>query len=122
MKKIIAMILALIVMHASAGTPPKEAYKLAKEGKAIMIDVREKQEIEEGMIDIAVWFPLSKITSSADWEKDFIKTTNGKAIFLYCRSGNRSEKVKTILKENGIESENIGGYEKLKLELPSRKP
>lgn len=82
----------------------------------IIIDVREKEEVDQGMIDQAKWFPLSRFSQDKNWKEDFLKLTKDKKILIYCRSGKRAEKVKDLLKENGIESKNIGGYEKLKKE------
>lgn len=104
------MLFSFIVLAAD----PKSAYEKVKEGKAVIIDVREADEIKEGMIDKALWFPLSKIKSDKNWKNDFEKMANGKEIFLYCRSGRRSEMAKESLSKNGIKSENIGGYEDLK--------
>lgn len=66
------------------------------------------------MIDKAVWFPLSKMKNDKNWKSEFEKMVKDKEIFLYCRSGRRSEIEKEILSKNGIKSENIGGYEDLK--------
>lgn len=103
-----------------AATTPEEAYSRAQAGKAVIVDVRETQEVEQGMIKDAKWFPMSKITTDKEWKKDFIELVDGKKIFLYCRTGNRSGKVQNILKENGIQSENLGGFETLKDQLPTK--
>lgn len=121
MKKILLLIITIFSFNVIAEISPKNAYSLAKEGKAVIIDVREADEIKGGMIDQAKWFPLSKISSDKNWKEDFKKITEGKQIFLYCRSGNRSGKVLEILKENNIKSENIGGFESLKHELPVKR-
>ena len=105
-----------------AKTDPRLAYALMEEGKAIIVDVREKSEIKSGMVKNAVWFPKSKMTSDPHWKEDFLKLTKGKKIFLYCRSGKRSEECQEILKENGIQSESIGGFKDLKTALPITKP
>lgn len=91
---------------------------MVQNGEAVIIDVREKDEVKSGRIKDAKWFALSKISNDKNWKNEFIKIVEGKKIFLYCRSGRRSEKVMTILKENGITSENIGGYEDLKKMIP----
>ncbi|MCM2349274.1 MAG: rhodanese-like domain-containing protein [Bacteriovoracaceae bacterium] len=121
MKKFLLLIMTIFSFRVLAETSPKNAYALAKEGKAVIIDVREADEVKGGMIDEAKWFPLSKISTNQNWKEDFKKVTEGKQIFLYCRSGNRSGKVMEILKENNIKSENIGGYETLKHELPIKR-
>lgn len=118
MKKIVALLLSFLTLNSIAGTDPKEAYELMKKNEAVIVDVREENEIKAGMIKDAKWFPLSKISEDKNWKEDFKKLTEDKKIFLYCRSGNRSGKVLNILKEIGIKSENLGGYETLKHELP----
>lgn len=120
MKKMIALFLSIFALNSIASTDPKTAYSMVQKNEAIIIDVREENELKTGMIKDAKWFPLSKVTNDDNWKEDFKKLTEGKKIFLHCRSGARSEKVMNILKQNGIESENLGGYETLKHELPVR--
>lgn len=121
MKKFFLSLLALFSTAAMAATSPKEAYSLVQAGKAIMVDVREESEIKDGMIDKAMWLPMSKINANNDWQKEFTQSAKDKKIFLYCRSGNRSGKFQTILQDKGIAAENIGGFETLKTELPTAK-
>lgn len=117
MKPLIILILSAFTISAFSATEPKVAYEMMKQGEAVIIDVREESEIKAGMLKDAKWFPLSKILNDKNWKEDFDKLTNGKKIFLHCRSGKRSGRVVDILKTKGLESENIGGYEKLKREL-----
>lgn len=118
MKKMIALLLSLLSLNIIAATDPKTAYSMVQKNEAVIVDVREEDEIRAGMIKDAKWFPLSKVMEDKNWKEDFMALTQGKKIFLHCRSGVRSEKVMNILKQNGIESENIGGYQTLKHELP----
>lgn len=122
MKKIIALFLSLLSLNSVAGIDPKMAYEQVKKGDAVLIDVREADEIKSGMIKDALWFPMSKITAGYDWKGEFQEMTKGKKIYLHCRSGARSEKVMNILKQNGIDSENLGGYITLKNVLPIGEP
>lgn len=117
MKKLIAVFLSLFSLNSMAGTDPKTAYSMVQKNEAVLIDVREEDEVKAGMIKDAKWFPMSKINNDKNWKEDFVKLAAGKKIFLHCRSGNRSGKVMDILKQNSIDSENLGGYEKLKQEL-----
>ncbi|MEA9355351.1 rhodanese-like domain-containing protein [Bacteriovorax sp. PP10] len=121
MKKTLLLILSIVSITTLSATEPAAAYKMLTEGKAVIVDVREEDEIKLGMIEKALWFPLSKVNNDKNWKEQFQKLTQGKQIFLYCRSGNRSEKVKNILKANSIESENIGGFESLKKQLPTQR-
>lgn len=122
MKILLSFFLVLFLGNVMAASDPQAAYKMVKEGSAVMVDVRERDEIKSGMIEEAVWFPKSKMSSDTDWKNDFLKLTKGKKIFLYCRTGRRSGESQELLKKNGIGSENIGGYEQLKTTLPTTIP
>lgn len=121
MKKLIALILSLFAFTSIAGVDPKDAYQQMLENKAVIIDVREKDELPPGMVKGAKWFPLSKFKDDEYWKEDFKKLADGKTIYLYCRSGRRSGMALDILKKNEISSQNLGGYEQLKTILPTTK-
>mgnify|MGYP006188627921 CR=1 FL=1 len=118
MNKLITLIMSLFTLTAISATDPKTAYSMVQDNKAVIIDVREEDEIKSGMIKDAIWFPMSKVLNDKDWKEDFNKIVDGKKIFLHCRTGRRSGKVMKVLKKNGIESENLGGYEDLRKILP----
>ncbi len=122
MRNFITLFFLLISAMSFAATNPQAAYAKMKEGKAVIVDVREKDEIQQGMIKDALWFPLSKIENNKNWKKDFMRLTKGKEIFLYCRSGRRTGKVMSILKTKKIDSQNLGGFETLQKELPTSRP
>lgn len=107
--------------HAEADA--KSSYQELLDGKAIIIDVREADEIKDGMIKGAIWIPLSKIQQSPESEIKKIKDlSQNKTLYLYCRSGNRSGKVKSILEEKNIKATNLGGFSALENEsLPTQK-
>jgi rhodanese-related sulfurtransferase len=108
MQKIILSILVLLSLNSGRA-------------EDVLIDVREKEELSEGMLPGAKSFPLSRIKNEKNWKQDFLKMTEGKDILLYCRSGRRSGMVQEILKQNNIASKNIGGYEELKDKFPVSK-
>lgn len=122
MKILLSFLMFFLLSYAISATDPSMVYSLVKEGKAVIVDVREKDEIKSGMIDKAIWFPKSKMTSDPNWKEDFLKLTKDKKVFLYCRSGKRAKDCQEILQKNGIEAENIGGYEQLKTVLPTTIP
>lgn len=122
MKLYLIFFLFLFSAFSIAATDPQKAYSLLKEGKAILVDVREKDELKSGMIDRAIWFPRSKLDSDPSWKEEFLKLAKDKKIFLYCRTGRRSTEFKNILQKDGIESESLGGFDQLKTILPSSPP
>ena len=98
------------------------AFGLVQKGEAVLIDLREEAEIKEGMIKGSLWFPMSKVETDKKWIENFRKIIQNKKVFLYCRSGNRSGKMKELLKNEGILAQNIGGIISLKDQLPVKKP
>lgn len=98
----------------SAEADAKKSYDDYLAGKAIIIDVREEQEVKEGMIKGAHWIPLSRIEKETKTEIIKIKElAKDKSIFLYCRSGRRSGMAKGYLEESGITAINLGGMSDL---------
>lgn len=66
-------------------------------GTAVLYDVRTSAEYSEGKFNSAVNYPLQDLQSG----KSPI-TTKDKKIYVYCRSGNRSEQAVKILKDSGF--------------------
>lgn len=94
---------------------PQEAQTLVKENKAIIVDVRESDEVKEGMVEGALWIPKSGFDSKDTKILDQIsKLDKSKEVLLYCRSGNRAGKVGAELQKQGFKVKNIGGFETLK--------
>lgn len=79
--------------------------------KVIVLDVREEQEISQGMVKGAKWVPTSKIAAQhEDWQQFLNQLDKNKEIYVYCRSGGRASKVVEILKSNGYKAKNMGGF------------
>jgi len=75
---------------------------------AIILDVRSKAEYDSGAIPGSKHIPLQQISSKIA----AIKKWN-KPVICCCASGMRSGSASAILKSNGIESMNGGGYQSL---------
>lgn len=120
MKTILTLLLFLSTATL-ASSDPKKAYAEARAGKAIIVDVREFEEIKDGLIDKAVWLPMSLISQKGQMLMDFKDIAQGKHVYLYCKSGKRALRCQDMLRELGIESESIGGYDFLKTVLPTKK-
>jgi rhodanese-related sulfurtransferase len=79
---------------------------------AVIIDVRSQSEFAGGHINGAKNIPLNEISSKI---KD-IKKLN-KPVITCCASGMRSSQATSILKQNGIETMNGGGWKSLESKL-----
>ena len=79
---------------------------LVSSNEIIVIDVRSDAEVKTGIIQDAIhieWTKIDKEITKIDISKDH-------AIYLYCRSGNRSGKAEDILKNIGyVNVINAGG-------------
>lgn len=79
---------------------------------AVIIDVRTYEEFAEGHIKDSKNIPLQLISSKIN----DIKKLN-KPVIACCRSGMRSGQATSILKQNGIECINGGGWNSLAQKL-----
>lgn len=104
---------------------PREAYGLLRNDFAILVDVREANEIASGMAEGAQWMPYtSKIeTNSPEWNAWIQALPKDKEIIFYCRSGRRSGLAAAeIMAAKGFRASNMGGFEDWeKAGLPVRK-
>jgi rhodanese-related sulfurtransferase len=79
---------------------PVEAKEIMDSEEAIVLDVRTKQEYDQGHIEGSVLLPVDEISAHAE---EVLKDKNAK-ILVYCRSGNRSATAAKTLIEMGYEN------------------
>ncbi|MFD1615528.1 rhodanese-like domain-containing protein [Gelatiniphilus marinus] len=96
------------------GNKKQEKIKDFKTRGAIIIDVRTQGEYNQGAIPGSKNIPLQSINSKINQIKK-----HNKPVITCCASGMRSGSAATILKSNGIEAINGGGWHSLykKLEV-----
>ena len=74
----------------------------------ILADVRTKEEFAEGHLEGAVSLPLDELERIVFDKVDDPRRT----LYLYCRTGNRAERAKAVLRGLGFaDTVNIGGIE-----------
>jgi rhodanese-related sulfurtransferase len=102
MKKIIVLLASLLGMSSVfADVPavsPQQAAQMQSEKKAVIIDVREKDEWNAGHIAGAIHIPLSEISNRV---AELTKYQN-QPVIMQCRSGARSAKAADILAKSGF--------------------
>jgi len=92
----------------------KEAYREMLAAKAVILDVREKNEVTQGMIKGAQWIALSDLNSHPEKTIRKLKALAQESkIYVYCRSGSRSAKFISQIKDQGLKGFNLGGYDSL---------
>lgn len=83
---------------------PNDLERLMQEDKnLIVIDVRENEEVEQGMIENAKHIPLQNIPYSKD------ELDKSKHYIFVCRSGGRSMKAALYMDEQGFKVSNMTG-------------
>lgn len=113
---LIALVLALVSKVAAQEdkhtTEPLAEIKAKVESKkAILVDVRERREWDQGHVKGAVFLPLSKLSV---WERDGIGETEkadlakslpkGSVIYCHCAAGSRSLPGAEALKKLGYDA------------------
>lgn len=102
----IFIIIAMMFLCASQAMA-KEKQELNLKNADLLIDVRTPEEFVRGHLDGAINIPYLKLSS------EILSVAKGKedVIYVYCRSGRRSEVAKGILTSIGYDNTtNIGGY------------
>ncbi len=91
---------------------PGEAFGMMRNRFAVVLDVRERAEMTDGMVAGALWIPFSKIESNhADWQEfKSSKLSADKTTVIYCGSGVRAKKVADLLNPEGFKTGVIGGF------------
>lgn len=99
----LALILPLAAEEMKHTTDPIAQVKTdVTAGKAVLVDVREQAEWDNGHLKAAQLVPLSLLSKDGA----VIPTTlpKDKPIYLHCRSGSRSLKAAEILKAKGYDA------------------
>lgn len=82
---------------------PQEVEKMIDDENIIIIDVREDEEVAQGIIEKAKHIPLGEIPEAvAELDKD-------KSYILVCRSGARSMNASKYMDEQGFKVSNMKG-------------
>ena len=114
------VLLAIVAPLASAEEPAHTKDTLdtvkanLKEGKAILVDVREQKEWDAGHIAGALLMPKSKLTVEKELDELIKKLDKNKIVYTHCRAGRRALACGEILKKQGFDVRALKpGYEEL---------
>ena len=81
----------------------QEARQMVQEGKAILIDVREEQELREtGTAEGAIWMPSSAIEDEPRWNAFKDSLPKDKLLILFCKLGGRAGRMTEFLCIDGF--------------------
>ena len=111
MKKIGVLVLLLVGTIALAADYTKDDVDVIKakvqKGEVVLIDVREKNEWDEGHVSGAKLLSLSKISKGATKAEIESVVGKDKVIYLHCKAGSRCMKAAEILEKQGFKVQAI---------------
>lgn len=100
-----AACIAVAAAPVQAAGHTKESLKTVKknvdEEKAVLVDVRDKSEWDDGHIKDAVLLPLRDLLDGVDAEKLAKKLPKGKIIYTHCVIGARALTAGHVLEKHG---------------------
>ena len=111
--------MALVGVAAEELTHTKDSLdtvkKNIKDGKAVLLDVREQKEWDEGHIAGAILIPKSKLDVEKEAAAEMAKKLDkSKIVYTHCRAGRRALACGEILKQQGFDVRPLkAGYEDL---------
>jgi len=110
--------------HATTPITAKEAAAKVQAGNAVLIDVREADEIKFGKATPAISLPLSDVQNHTALYKKVMDSLDPKQqVIVYCVSGARSNKVAIELEAKGFKTANLGSFKAWQdAGLPTTKP
>ena len=123
---IILLVAAFVVVKRAMAGPSisaAEADKRVKVATAVLIDVREPDEWVDGVAEPALLCSLSDLRGPRAQWKAVLEANRDKELILYCASGARSGAAASILRKEGYNAVNAGGFGSWsRAGLPVRKP
>ncbi len=111
---LLVAVIALAAFWLYRGARPQisatEAAQRVTDGTAVLIDVREPNEWRSGVAKPAHLLALSDLTGArASW-RPVLEAHRTKEFIVYCGAGVRSGRAASILRSEGFNVVNLGGY------------
>lgn len=111
MKRFIIIIFSILFLCGCSNNVYNEEKinNIVKDKEYVIIDVRTKEEYDTGHIVDSINIPVDTITL------ENIEEYKDKIIFVYCKSGNRSNIASAYLKDLGLNVYDMGAYANIEL-------
>jgi rhodanese-related sulfurtransferase len=109
---LVLVVVFVVVKKVMAGPSisPAEADERVKAGTAVLIDVREPDEWTDGVAEPALLCSFSDLRGERAQWKAVLEANRDKELIVYCASGARSGIVAGMLRKEGFNAVNAGGY------------
>lgn len=119
MSFVASLVLASVaVAQDASNSAKKDALPVIKENlagkKAILLDVREQQEWNDGHLATAKLLPLSKLKSGASPKEVAGDPAKGTIVYCHCKAGKRAMEAAALLRKMGYDARPVAeGYDAL---------
>jgi rhodanese-related sulfurtransferase len=116
MKTLLLIVLLIVVVFAvkrvmaGPSISPAEADARVKAGTAVLIDVREPGEWADGVAAPALLCSFGDLRGERAQWKAVLEANRDKELILYCASGARSGIAAGMLRKEGFNAVNAGGF------------
>ena len=109
---VIWIYISVATVSASGFLAPQKAQKWMKSEGAVLLDVREENELKAGgLAEGATWIAMSEIRKGGKrWESFKKNLPKNKKVIVYCAAGGRASRVGLKLKALGFDFYNLGGF------------
>ncbi|MBI2518101.1 MAG: rhodanese-like domain-containing protein [Opitutae bacterium] len=105
---IAAFFIIRLLRLARPGISLEAAMTALKDGKAVLVDIREPAEWAGGVAKTAALVPFSDLHGPREQWSAFLEKHRGKQLLLYCASGSRSGLAASLLRKEGRDAINVG--------------
>ena len=120
---VVAVFLLVRYFLAGPSITPAEAAARVAAGTAVLIDVREPGEWACGVAEPALLCSLSDLRGPRTQWKSVLEANRDQELILYCASGARSGIAAGMLRKEGFNAVNCGGFGAWRSAgLPARSP
>lgn len=111
-------VLCLAVSTAKADEHTKDSLDTVKKNlaakKAVLLDVREKDEWDDGHLKDAIPAPISELKTVDGAQRCIEKLPKGKIVYTHCAVGGRALAAAKVLRQHGIDVRPLkAGYDTL---------
>lgn len=108
----VAITLNFVMADQVEKIKPLEASKLVADKAAFIVDAREVDEQNAGMVKDAISLPTSLMNEKkGEWDKIVSTFPKDKTVVIYCRSGRRSGIMGTELLKKGFKVRNMESFD-----------
>lgn len=88
----------------------RSCFERVRSGLAVLVDVRERQEWDDGVAERAALLPLTDLVGPRKHWQSFLAANKDRELLFYCAHGGRSSVAARVLAREGFRVANAGSF------------